>query len=415
MTKSLLPIINKDRLKNDLEEISKIGRQPGHKGLFRMAFTDEEEKARKWLIEKLEAAGLSVKVDGARNICARYGDWIEAAVATGSHLDTVPDGGHLDGTLGVIAGLECLRRIKEEDIALKRPVELIVFSDEEGRFGSMLGSKAICGQHKIEDLKEAKNPEGKMLEDALQLRGTSINEVINAKRQASEFDSFVELHIEQGPVLDQKKKQIGIVTDIVGLFRWQAAIFGEANHAGTTPMDMRRDAFSGLVEFSSTVDQVLKDHGNEHSRATIGKVETFPGAPGVVPSEVRFTLDVRDPSSNQLGMFLKVFQENLKEICQRRNLDYEVDTIGELEPISCTSRVLEIIQTVTEDLGFSYIKLPSGAVHDTLTMSTLTKTGMIFIPSIKGVSHSPEEYSDFGDIENGTNVLLRTLVELAQK
>lgn len=408
--------INSSRLKQELEEFSQIGRSAGKEGLYRLAFTPEEEAARAWLIKKIKQAGLSLHIDGARNISARLDDGLDGpAVATGSHIDSVPGGGRLDGALGVVCGLECLRRLKECNIPLQRPLELISFTDEEARFGSMFGSKAICGQHTLAELRDMTDDYGYRLEDALHNYNSSCEAVIASTRSTRDFHSFIELHIEQGPILDQEKHSIGIVSEIVGLFRWRAILTGAANHAGTTPMHLRRDALSGFVEFASGIETTIGQYGSEHSRATIGRVETIPGAISVIPGEVRFFMDVRDTDVRHLQQFQHAFETQLREIASKRALDVKIQTIGGLTPVQCNRELTDTIEEITAGLGLSYRRLPSGAAHDALTMASLTNVAMIFVPSIDGNSHSCKEDSNWPDIEKGANVLLNTLSAIGQK
>lgn len=364
---------------------------------------------------KIKAAGLDLQVDGARNIMARMaGKSKVPAIVTGSHIDSVPGGGHLDGALGVLCGLECLRRMRELDVDLKRPVELIAFTDEEGRFGSMIGSRAFCGRHSLDDLQKATDEHGYRLEDALQKYNSSCEAVINARRSPEDVHAYIELHIEQGPVLDLEKTSIGIVTEIVGLFRWRALLKGAANHAGTTPMHLRRDAFKGLVRFAAGIDQTLGDYGSQHSRATIGKVVTRPGSIGVIPGEVRFLFDVRESDGGRLERLRQVFENQIRQIAQENSLELSLETTGELSPVKCDQLLTETIENNVAGMGIRYRRLPSGAAHDAVTMASIASVAMIFIPSIGGVSHSYFENSNWIDIENGANVLLNTLSSLGQ-
>lgn len=404
--------IHTARLREELEEFSNIGRVPGKEGLYRRAFTAEEEAARDWLQKKIQEANLALHTDGARNLCSRLGNGNRPAIITGSHIDSVPGGGPLDGALGVLCGLECLRRLQECQIPLTSPVELIAFTDEEARFGSMLGSKAICGQHTLAGLHRTTDETGYRLEDALQEYGSSCEAVMDSRRSAEEVKAFIELHIEQGPVLDHEHTSIGIVSDIVGLFRWRATLTGQANHSGTTPMHMRRDALSGFAEFAAGIERTLQEHGSPPSRATIGKVETKPGAIATIPGEVHFLFDVRDIDAKRLAHLKEIFERQISDIAQKRNLELRIETIGEVPPTPCDQRLTDCIASVTKELALSYRYLPSGAAHDAVTMSSLAPVAMIFIPSVGGISHSPLECTNWQDIENGANVLLNTLAEL---
>ncbi|MET0044918.1 MAG: Zn-dependent hydrolase, partial [Candidatus Thiodiazotropha sp. 6PLUC3] len=275
--------INFERLKQNLDDLSNIGREKDH-GIYRMAFSDGDMEARRWLSQQIESAGLSLYQDGAANLGARL-NWTDdrPVVMTGSHIDTVPGAGHLDGALGVICGLEALRVLHEQNVSLSSPVELVAFSDEEGRFGGLLGSQSLCGLLTPEAILAAEDLNGIRLTEAMQQQGLNAMDALSAQRDPGSIKAFLELHIEQGPVLDRQGMQIGAVDAITGLFKWNVRLIGTANHAGTTPMEMRQDAFQGLAEFASQVDRVLEEHGSPRSRTTIGRVELFPGAANVVP------------------------------------------------------------------------------------------------------------------------------------
>ncbi|MDX1811970.1 MAG: Zn-dependent hydrolase, partial [Gammaproteobacteria bacterium] len=255
MTATLLTI-NSERLRDDIDKLGQIGRRD-NRGLYRMAFSDGDMQGRQWLKTQIENAGLYFCEDGAANLHARH-NWDEnkPSVVTGSHLDTIPGAGHLDGALGVLAGLEALRRLKEEKLPLNLPLELIAFTDEEGRFGGMFGSQAICGQLTPEKIYNAVDLDGNSIVDAMGHCGYDAMAALMARRSPESIHAFVEMHIEQGPVLDAEKISIGIVEGIAGLFKWNVTLKGNSNHAGSTPMDMRQDAFQGLAEVAGQIDRV---------------------------------------------------------------------------------------------------------------------------------------------------------------
>jgi N-carbamoyl-L-amino-acid hydrolase len=401
------------RLQSDLEELAAIGRREDH-GLYRVAFSDEDMQARAWLESKIREAGLELYVDGAANIHARLGPVGEkASVVTGSHLDTVPGAGHLDGALGVVAGLECLRRLKEESTKLKLPLELISFTDEEGRFGGMPGSQAIAGKLTPETILSARDLAGVSLVDAMNARGYDALLSLRARRKPESIHAFVELHIEQGPVLDRRGVNIGAVDGIVGLFKWHASFVGAANHAGTTPMDMRCDAFSGLVEVASAIPRILEENGGGRSVATIGRVGLHPGAANVVPGRAEFTLEVRDVDSGVLSDLSGAFRRSMSAIARRRELMFEFEVLSQLEPVACDAAIVSTVEEVAQELGQSHIRMPSGAAHDTQQIASVARAGMIFVPSKDGRSHSPAEWTPWENIEAGANVLLGTLKRLA--
>ena len=283
--------IDTARLERDLAALSEIGLRDDVPGLHRTAFSEGDLAARAWLSERIREAGFEVHVDGAANLGTRIAGTTDLpAVMTGSHLDTVPGAGQLDGALGVVCGLEALRALAESGTSLARTVELVAFTDEEGRFGGMLGSQAMSGKLTPESIAQARDLDGVTLTDAMAAAGHRALDALSAEREPGSLHAFVELHIEQGPVLERTQHAIGLVDAITGLFRWDARLIGEPNHAGTTPMDMRRDAFQGLAELAAELDRILEENGSARSRATIGRVELTPGAANVIPGEARFAL-----------------------------------------------------------------------------------------------------------------------------
>ena len=402
------------RLQADVETLADIGRADDH-GIYRMAFSPGDMAAREWLRGRIEEAGLAFFQDGATNLHARLGRGGDVpSVMTGSHIDTVPKAGHLDGALGVLCGLEALRVLKAQGVALQHPLELVAFADEEGRFGGMLGSQAMTGALTPESLLAARDADGVSLTAAMREHGLNALDALRAARDPASIRAFVELHIEQGPVLDRQGITIGVVEGIVGLQRWEVRLIGQANHAGTTPMDLRRDAFAGLAEFGGALPRVLEEHGGPRSVATVGRVELLPGAANVVPGEAHFTLEMRDTDAEVLAELAAAYRRVLSSIARRRELMFEFQVVSELAPVRCDSAVLAEIEAAAAALGASSLRLPSGAAHDTQQMARIVPAGMVFIPSKEGRSHSPAEWTGWADIEVGANVLLNTLYRLAR-
>jgi N-carbamoyl-L-amino-acid hydrolase len=402
------------RLQADLEELASIGRRDDDHGIYRMALTPAHDEAVAWLQRKIDEAGLTLYVDGAANIHGRLGwDGKRPSVMTGSHIDTVPGAGHLDGALGVVAGLEAVRRLKESGVALRLPVEVVSFLDEEGRFGGMPGSEAIAGRLTPEMILAARDLDGVRLVDAMRERGKDALHALRAARSRGSIDSFVELHIEQGPVLDRRDIRVGVVEGIVGLFKWNVRQIGTANHAGTTPMDMRQDALGGLAEIHQEIPRILEENGGPKSVSTIGRVALFPGAANVVPGRCEFTLEVRDIDAGVLHALGEAFRRAMSAIARRRNLMFEFEVLSELQPVRCDGGVLSVIEQSIRDLGEPVERLPSGAAHDTQQLAVITRVGMIFVQSKEGRSHSPSEWSSWEAIEAGSNALLSTLYRLA--
>ena len=405
--------INRERLQSDIETLAEIGRQENH-GIYRMAFSDGDMQGRNWFKDRVEEAGLEFYQDGAANLHARH-HWDDQrpSVMMGSHLDTVPGAGHLDGALGVVVALECLRCIKEEQLETRYPLEAIAFSDEEGRFGGMLGSQAIAGMLTPEKIFNAVDLDGIKLTDAMQAVGLNAMDALHARRNPDSLHAFLELHIEQGPLLDKMSISVGNVDAIAGLFKWEVSLIGTPNHAGTTPMDMRKDAFMGLSEFASQVQRILDENGSSRSVATIGRVSISPGAANVIPGNVEFSLEARDTNPDVLNDIAQAFRKSLSAIARKRDLMFEYKVLSEIEPVKSDTGIVETIENTCKSLKIPFLQMASGAAHDTQIMASITRAGMVFVPSKDGRSHSIAEWTDMDDIEKGANVALNTLYRIA--
>lgn len=407
--------VNFERLQADIDELARVGRHEDQ-GLYRMAFSEGDMAGRAWFQEKIEAAGLELYIDGAANIHGRLGwDGETPSVMSGSHLDTVPGAGHLDGALGVVCALECLRRVKEEGLRLKRPLEAVAFTDEEGRFGGLFGSQAMTGRLTPERIHAAHDLKGVKLTEAMQAQGMDAMAALRAARRPGSIHAFLELHIEQGPVLDRREVSIGVVDAIAGLFKWQVRLVGAANHAGTTPMTMRQDAFQGLAEFAGELQRILDEHGSQRSVATVGRVSLSPGAANVVPGCAEFSLEVRDTDEQVLEDLGGAMRRALSAIARRRHLMFEFDVLSEITPVKCDMGIVDTLDAVCRDLAVEDMVLHSGAAHDTQIMAGLTRAGMVFVPSKAGRSHSAAEWTDWEDIRCGADVLLNSLCRLAME
>lgn len=405
--------IDLPRLQADIEALAEIGRD-GDRGLYRMAFSPGDLAGRAWLKQRIADAGLELYEDGAANIHGRlHWDGRRPSVMTGSHLDTVPGAGHLDGALGVLVSLECLRRLQELDLPLRHALEAVAFSDEEGRFGGLFGSQAIAGLLTPERIHNARDLDGISLSEAMAACGFDAMQALHARRSPDSLVAFVELHIEQGPVLDRQGCSVGVVSGIAGLFKWEIRLIGVANHAGTTPMDMRSDAFQGAAEFAAALARILDEHGSPRSVATIGRLELKPGAANVVPGLAQFSLDVRDTDPEVLAALGEACRRTLSSIARRRGLMFEFEVLSEITPVKCDPGIIAGIERAATELGIDSLTLHSGAAHDTQIMNHVTRTGMVFVPSQEGRSHSTAEWTALEDIERGANTLLNTLYQLA--
>jgi len=405
--------INRIRLQEDIDTLAAIGRHEDH-GLYRMAFSEGDMAAREWFLAQVKEAGLEAYQDGAANLHARlYWDTERPSIMMGSHLDTVPGAGHLDGALGVLVALECLRCFKEQSLQSRFPLEAIAFTDEEGRFGGMLGSQSVAGMLTPESIHNAVDLHGVTLSEAMAAVGLNAMDALHARRDPESIHAFLEMHIEQGPVLDQAGISLGNVDAIAGLFKWDVSLIGVANHAGTTPMDMRSDAFMGLSEFSTQIERILDENGSARSVATIGRVELLPGAANVVPGRVDFSLEARDTDPRVLDELADAFRKTLSAIARRRNLMFEFKVLSEISPVKCDPGILDSVENVAKSLGIPFLQMASGAAHDTQMMASITRAGMIFVPSRDGRSHSIAEWTDMDHIEKGANVALNTLYRIA--
>ena len=403
--------INSERLKCNMEELASIGLDTSG-GISRPSFSPDDMAAREWLKEKIQSAGLEFRQDGAGNIFGRI-DREGKTVMAGSHIDTVINGGMYDGSIGVLAALECLLRIKEEGWAHSKPLEVAAFTDEEGNLvGDYLGSRAFIGGLDRTVLEEGLTQFGQSLNELLEGTEFSIDSIMEAHQDRPEIDSFLEIHLEQGPVLETEEKTIGIVDRIAGKNYWHCYFLGRASHAGTTPFELRQDAFLGLADFAlKGTHYVATKHPG--SKMTIGRIHAHPGAFSIVPGRVDFTLDFRSTEGKSLRSIAEQLPLIAEEVAAIRGLQFSFQSIDETIPIPTPERINLIMEEECQKLGYSHMRLPSGAGHDAQILAEVTDSSMIFIPCEDGISHSPEEKVKWEDLEAGTTLLLHTLLRLA--
>ncbi|WEX08215.1 Zn-dependent hydrolase [Chelativorans sp. AA-79] len=405
--------IDLERLRRDLEALSRIGRDPETGGINRVSFSDADMEGRRFVRGLMEQAGLDVSMDGAGNLSGRWNTGQGPVVMLGSHLDSVPDGGMFDGALGVMAALECVRSMKEAGFRPVLPLEVIATSEEEGRFGGMFGAQALAGQVTREWLEMARDDAGTRLADAMRSQGLDPREALKAKRPAGSIAAFLELHVEQGPVLEKAGKRAGIVTGVSGVFNWTVRLEGEANHSGTTPMEMRRDAFAGLADFAHGIPRLIEEHGSPSSRVTIGKVAVEPNFPHTIPGGAEFSLVARDMDEETMHGLAAGARARIAAVAKSHDLSFAIEEISWLAPSPCHPEVIAAFRRAADRLGLDAPLLPSGAGHDAQTLATITRAGLVFVPSIAGISHAPEERTEWTDIEAGANLLLNAATELA--
>ena len=404
--------IHIDRLKNDILELSQIGHTEGS-GISRPSFSKFDFEAREWLKERFRSAGLQVRQDGAGNIFGRLKGEGKTVMA-GSHIDSVINGGKFDGPAGVLSALECFRCIQEEGIPVTKPMEVVSFTDEEGNLvGDFLGSRAFIGRLDRKILEEGITPFGLLFSDILKGTEFTIDSIMNAYKDQPELEAFLEIHIEQGPILEAEEISIGIVDRIAGKNYWLCSFLGRASHAGTTPFELRSDAFVGLSDFALKATQHVATH-HYGSLVTIGKVYVHPGAFSIVPGRTDFSLDFRSTSKDTLDTMAKSLLDMAEEVAATRGLEFSYKIIDTTEPISVADRITKLLSETCEKLDYSTLTLPSGAGHDAQILAEVTDSGLIFIPCEDGISHSPEENIKWQDLEIATNLLLHAIVNLAE-
>lgn len=401
--------VNANRLNNSLETLSTYGKN-ANGGSDRVAFSSHDIAARVYVMELMRNAGLEVSVDFAGNIVGhRAGtDPSLKPIAFGSHIDEVPNGGDYDGPVGSISTIEVMQTLSENNILTAHPLEAIIFTNEEG---GVVGSRAIVGELNDKALQVVTNA-GITQYEGIKLLGGNPDRVAEMARKKGDLAAFLELHIEQGGNLDREKIQIGVVEGIVAIEWWQFTFKGMANHAGTTPMNMRKDALLPAAEFILAVNKIVKSYEGAQV-GTVGKIEAFPGAGNVIPGEVKLNLEMRDLSSEKIWKIYGEIEAKAKSLAAEAGVDLSI-THQEVasKPALADEGIRKIIGDQAKAMGFSTLSLPSGAGHDAQEMARIAPMGMIFIPSKNGISHAPSEYSSPEDIANGANVLLHTILQL---
>ena len=409
-----------DRLQADLDRIAEF-RDPEASGWTRRVFSPLDQQCREWVAQQMAAAGLDVRIDAAANVIGtRKGLARASAVVSGSHTDTVQGGGRFDGIIGVLGAIEVARCLEDSRAELARDFVVVDFLGEEPNdFGlSCVGSRAIAGSLDAEHL-ELKNAAGASLADALAAVGGDPAQIETARWEQGSAHSFVELHIEQGPVLEQAGVAIGVVSGIVGIRRLLATFEGRPDHAGTTPMRLRHDALCGASEAILAIERLAGGTGTAGGLpsesggvATAGRIKVRPGALNVVPSESQLWAEVRSQDEAWLDDFAGELDATVAETARRRGLEIELRWLSRERPVLTSHSVSDLIKDTAKSLGFESMRIPSGAGHDAAHMARLSPVGMIFVPSRDGRSHCPEEWTDIEQIGKGVAVLAETIVRL---
>lgn len=402
--------INSDRLSQTLATLAAIGRLPGG-GVRRISYTPEDLQARHQVRQWMEEAGLTIHIDGAGNMIGTYGGQRSgaAALATGSHIDTVPSGGRYDGALGVLAGIEVVRTLNENQIRLQHPIQVIVFTDEEG---GMIGSKALSGRT-LADPEAYRRQDGSSIQDCLASIGGHWDQVSQAQQTREDIAAFVELHVEQGGILEATQIQVGVVQGIVSMNRYTITVLGRNNHAGTTPMSMRKDALVAAAEVILAVHRLAVETPGDQV-ATVGYVDVYPNAPNIVPGRVELSLDLRDLSQEHVDHLAESLRGSLDQIAHRTHTEIVMAAGLRVEPTLAHPQIQTVIEEVCQQLGLSWRRMPSRAGHDAQEIGRFTDMGMIFVPSLAGVSHAEDEFTSPEQCAYGANVLLQTFLRLDQ-
>ena len=402
------PRVNGARLNEHLAQLSQFGRNP-QGGVTRLAYSDADKQARAAVMDWMRAAKLEPTIDLAGNIIGRRTgrDASLKPILFGSHVDSVPEGGNYDGNVGSTSAIEVAQALAEQGLTTRHPIEVTIWQNEEG---GLYGSQAVSGQLTAAELKNVALS-GKTIEDGIAFLGGDPAKLDQAKRKRGDIAGYFELHIEQGGILDANKVKIGIVEGIVGIKQWDVTVTGFANHAGTTPMDQRHDALLAASRFVEMVNRVVTSKPGRQV-GTVGRISALPGARNVIPGIVNCTLELRDLSDAKIDTMYAQIRQETDKIAARNGTTFQFRPIHENVSAPTDPRFRTIIGDVARSLGLSTRVMPSGAGHDAQSMAVLGPIGMIFIPSVGGISHSPKEFSRPEDITNGANVLLGAVLAL---
>lgn len=405
-----------ERIRRDIEELAGFSATPG-RGLTRFSFTEEDRKARDYIKSQMQSASLRVFEDAAGSIIGRKEgiDSSSPCIMVGSHFDSVKNGGIFDGSAGVVSALEIARILKENEIKTKHPIEFVAIVEEEGnRFGSgLFGSRAMVGMVSEEELTINSDQNGITIGQAMKKFGLNPQNITCARRPLGTVKAFIELHIEQGPILEVAMKDIGIVNTIVGLRHYEIEITGRPDHAGTTPMYKRADALVLAAEVIVLINKMAK-LAYEGTVATVGNLIVSPGTINIVPGKVKFTLDIRSPKEADIQDIFDGAKRLLEEKCADSNLSFKVHNKVVISPVNMPKYLTDILKEKCRNIGLSYKEMISGAGHDAMIMSEITDSCLLFVPSKGGRSHCPEEWTEYEQIQKGVQVMLEALLDIAE-
>ena len=407
---------NIERIQKDIETLAQFSCVEGI-GCTRFTYTKEFAQARDYIISEMKAAGLTVREDAVGTVIGRLeGKNPNAPILmTGSHFDTVKTGGRFDGPAGVTAALETARTLHDEGFVPECPIEFVALPEEEGaRFGGgLMGSRAMCGKLTQAEVDTYKDWDGVTIAEAMKGYGLDPTKIADAKRTPGEIGAFIELHIEQGPILENNRTDVGIVEAIVGLRCLNVTVTGRSDHAGTTPLNMRADTMLATAKAIVAGTEKAKEL-NDGTVVTFGRVETIPGAFNIVAKETNFNIDCRSRGIESVNTVIDVIRTSLeRSVAENPGLSFEMEEKTSALPVQMKAEVQELLEKHAAELNISTRKMLSGAGHDAMIMGALCDVAMVFVPSKDGRSHVPEEWTDYADLQKGVELVYRTIKELA--
>lgn len=406
-TQSQLRVDGK-RIMDHIHALAEFGKN-AQGGVSRVAYSDADKQGREYVLGLMRAAKLDVTIDAAGNLIGRRagsaGDL--KPLLFGSHIDSVPEGGNYDGVVGSMGAIEVAHTLADNNVTTRHPLEIVIFQNEEG---GLIGSRAMDGELTEKEL-DLVARSGKTIRDGIKFIGGDPSKLADVRRKKGDIAAYLELHIEQGNVLDTEKIKIGVVEGIVGITWWDVTIEGFANHAGTTAMNNRQDALLAGAKFIQAVNRIVTSVPGRQV-GTVGRINALPGAPNVIPGKVVLSLELRDLDAGKIQMLFDKISAEAQQIAAESKTKFDFKEINVNIPAPTDPHIRSLISDAAQELGLSTKSMPSGAGHDAQDMARLGPVGMIFVPSVGGISHSPREFSHPEDIANGANVLLHTLLKL---
>lgn len=400
--------VNSERLNATMTHMKTFGTNEDG-GSDRVAYTPDNHVALSYLFALMLESGLMPRVDVAGNLVGRREGKVEglAPIITGSHIDTVPNGGHYDGIVGSMGAIEVARTLHEAGYVTNHPLEVIIWSNEEG---GKTGSRSFNGSVMPKEM-ELQSLGDKKLGEGIKYIGGYPDRLQENKKKPGEVAALVELHVEQGAILDREGISIGVVEGIVGIRRWNIAVEGFANHAGTTPMDQRQDALYAAALVVSNIRSIITSESGRQV-GTVGRIQAHPGAPNVIPGKVTMSLEIRDLDMDKVGRLFDRIESEAKAIAAENDTSITFEQYYESPAAITDERIKKLVNDSAVALGLTSMHMPSGAGHDAQSLKGIAPLGMIFVPSVKGISHAPTEFTSEEDITNGANVLLQTIIGL---